>query len=493
MLIWRISVYNIYYQLEEITSKDSAKFIIVYGRRRVGKTELIEQFFKYQCVLKFEGIEIPKIDRRTYKQKQHYQINQCLNRLAYYLEDHSLTKVEVNTWTDFFHVLHQKAKITKKTVFYFEEVQWLSNYETDFFAELKPFWDDFWRHEKNLTLILCGSAPSFIVKQLLSDRALYGRVQEQFNLQPISLIEIKEYLKKGNKECMLAQLAVGGLIEYLKYLKGKNGNLLSQLCYNSFLPSSFFSVEQKKIFISSLSEHKYYNSIVEFLSKVKSATLQQISSAVKFSTQSGGSFTALLEDLEKCGFIEKYAPFHKDEQSKLSRYCIIDEYLQWYYKFIRPIQKEIDSGKFINNPIAAINKRSFETILGFSFERWCRKNAHIFAKILGFSGVDYKAGSYFNRNTEEHEKGFQIDLLYIIKGSKIIICEIKYYDGPIDLSVCDTIKKKVQLFQDAMPQYQNYTYETVLIATEGIKDHPKVQTTFDHIITFNEIFNDYYW
>jgi hypothetical protein len=109
----------------------------------------------------------------------------------------------------------------KEIVLYFEEVQWLANYQTDFFSELKPFWDDVWRHNHKLIVVICGSSTSFIIKNLIADRALYGRVQEEFFLKPFELGEIAEFLPKlGKKEIMTAQLCVGGIPEYLGRVKG---------------------------------------------------------------------------------------------------------------------------------------------------------------------------------------------------------------------------------------------------------------------------------
>ena len=159
--------------------------------------------------------------------------------------------------------------------------------------------------------------------------------------------------------------------------------------------------------------------------------------------------------------------------------------MQWYYKFLNPVAKNIDRGKYTAHPLGGVNKRSLEVSLGFGFERWCRRNAHLFAKILGFSGVDYEAGSFFDRKSDEQEPGFQIDLMYIVRGSKIFICEIKYFDGKMGPEVGAQVKKKIQLFGQRMPKYKNYTFESVLITPEGLEDAKSPSTlhmTFDHVI-----------
>lgn len=479
-------------RLDEIRDRGKASLIVVYGRRRIGKTELIEQYFKNRRVLKFEGIELSSDDPRSGVEREKYQITQSLARLSKYLEDPILAKVDINSWTEFFELLDKTAS-KMQIVLYFEEIQWLADYQADFFSELKPFWDDHWRHNPKLTIVLCGSSTSFVMKQLLSDRALYGRVLDQFHLKPFNLLESKKFLGRvGNKEAMLAVLTVGGIPQYLSYLKG-GGSVLANLCGHSFLPSSTLLYEKDRIFVSSMSHHKHYEDILDFLSRRKHATASQITHALRGKAKSGGSLTKLFDDLLNCNFIEKHTPIHKTDNSKLVRYTISDEFLSWYYTFIQPIRKEIEGGKFSKNPADAINKRALEINLGFNFERWCFKNEHLFARILGFSGVEYESGNYFNHKTEASEPGFQIDLMYVIKGSKVVICEIKYYDGLVGNSVCDQVKKKIELFRQSMPRYKNYTFEAVLITTEGVRDKKTIELTFDRVITLDDIFDERYW
>lgn len=289
---------------------------------------------------------------------------------------------------------------------------------------------------------------------------------------------------------MLAQLTVGGICEYLQRLKGK-GTFFSRLCAQSFRPSSFFLNESQKIFVSHLSHQRHYQSVLDFLSQKKFATAQEITKAIHRSSKSGGTLTQILTELEECDFIERMTPLTKNENSKLVRYAIADEYLQWYYKFIKPQYKEIVLGRFISDPFRALNRRSFETVMGFAFERWCRQNAALFARIMGFSGVDYQSGGFFSQKTRENP-GFQIDLMYLIKGSKVVLCEIKYAEGKVGASAYNQVREKLEIFQKAMPQYKNYTFETVLITPEGLKTEG-ASLSFDKVITFDDIFDEHYW
>ena len=477
-------------KLSKIVSTNEAKIIVVYGRRRIGKTELIEQFFRKNFVWKFEGIQSKQRDRKPSSAERQYQITNSLRRFARYMENPSLAKTVCTSWTEFFEILDPIIKKLSEMVLYFEEIQWLSNYSSEFLAEMKPFWDDSWRHHKGLTVVICGSAPSFITKEIIADKALYARSIYEIHLQEFNLVEMSKFMKLGPREVMLAQLTVGGIPEYLKLLKNGRSVFLA-LCENAFLADSFFSLERDKIFISSLRGNSHYRSIVEYLSRNRYGTREQIRKAVRMKT--GGSLSILLKDLEGCGFIEIYTPLHLGADSINVRYCISDEYLQFYFKFVHPVMSRIKNREFLTDPARGLNMSSFRKSLGFSFERWCRKHNYLFAKILGFDRIEYKCGAFYNRKAAEMKEGFQIDLAYIRKDSKVLICENKYADAPVGTTAANEVQRKVNLFQISCPKYRNYTFETVLITTEGEKNALHHRDFFDHVITFEDIFDSKYW
>lgn len=475
-------------RLADIHAREESVVIVVYGRRRVGKTELIEQFFQKDKILKFEGLQPDFKNKKAAREERQVQIKECLLRLSIYFENPKLAKLALESWTEFFELLDPIVK-TQKLVVYFEEIQWLSNYASDFLASLKPFWDDSWRHNKNLRLVLCGSSPSFIMGEILSDKALYGRSLEQFHLQPFHLIEIRDFLggdKIGLREVMLATLTVGGIPEYLKKFKQK-GSVYQNLCKNSFLKDSVFSCEKDKIFVSSLSHSRNYENIINLLSQTKQASRQKI--AKSLGLKAGGYLTVFLNDLESCGFIQKYTPLYLKEESKLTRFCMADKFLQFYYSFIAPVQKDIAKGKYTQDPTRAISRQKLNIILGFSFERWCRENDHILARVMKFDQIEYQSGAFYNYKTIAVDKEFQIDLMYIRADTRIVICEIKYLLEQTPAQVAQKLAQKVNFFKDTLPKYKNYTIETALITTEGTNN----SDLYDHVVTFDDLFKREYW
>lgn len=464
-------------RLIEIQKSKSASIIVAYGRRRVGKTELLEQSFRNRHVIKFEGIE---------GKNEQAQREWVLKLLFQYTKDNSLEHMKVNTWIDVFELIADFVAQGEWTL-YFEEVQWLANYNAEFISELKYVWDNKLRFNDQLILILCGSAPSFIINKVLKSKALYNRSQFEFPVRELNLIETKQFLKKkDNREVLLAYLAVGGIPEYLKRFTNEQSVFVT-LCKESFIQGGFFAHEYQRIFTSSLSENKFYKDIIELLSKKHHATREEI---VKYTgLKSGGSLTNLLNDLELCGFITKYVPFNLKENSLLSRYMISDNYLQYYFKFIKELSSKIDNGDFNKKPLDALNIESFNKWLGFAFERFCRKYHRIIAEILGFSGVEYQSGAYFSRTADKENPGYQIDLVFERKDHVLSVCEIKYHEAEINTKVIQQMEQKLALF----PRKKHKTLQKVLICLEGADKALTNRNYFDRIITLDDLFEAKNW
>lgn len=463
--------------LGEISRQDQAAILIIYGRRRIGKTELIEQTYRCRNLIKFEGIE---------GQRQTEQMRVVMQQLAEYVQQPLLKKIQVSNWTEVFAHIYEYTKQGEWTI-YFEEVQWLADYQDQFISELKFYWDNYWRKNPDIILILCGSSPSFMINHVAHSKALYNRSQYELSLKEFNLLEAKKMLKKdSNREVMDAYLTVGGIPAYLLYLK-KDSSVLLSLCKNSFRPNGFFTNEYQRIFISSLADNPNYQKIIEYLSKNRFATRNELLSHLKIKT--GGRISELLMDLELCGFINKYTPYYLGDKTLLSRYCISDAYLQFYFKFLKPIIKNIQDGVYNEQPAKAIRIDNYYKWLGYSFERFCRRYHYIIANILRFGAVNYRSGAYFSRITEKQEKNYQIDLVFDRDDKVITVCEIKYLQSPVDVTLIAEFERKLALF----PNEKHKQIHKVLIASSGANPKLAAAGYFDDIITLDDLFSPPHW
>lgn len=185
-----------------------------------------------------------------------------------------------------------------------------------------------------------------------------------------------------------------------------------------------------------------------------------------------------------CGFIERYQPYQTESNSNLVRYSIADSYLRFYFKFIAPLFNSIQQGDYNSNPLYALNKESYQKWLGFSFERFCRKENKMIARIIGFSAVRYKSGVFFNRKTTAEDPGYQIDLMFDRADHVLTICEIKYTWSKTGTEVIDEFEKKLQKISNL----HGKTIEKVLITASGASDALINLSYFDRIITLEDIF-----
>lgn len=453
-----------------LDNSESPKILTVYGRRRVGKTELIEFAFKNQKVLKFEGLEnLP----------QEHQFSQAALELGKYFSAIPAKFLKFQHWGDFFEVLYPYVA-KGRWVIYLEELQWLSSYDSELISYLKYYWDNHFRHNPEIIIVLCGSSPSFMKNKVIKSRALYNRSLHTIALKEFTVAEAGEFLNQNFslRNVLDIYLTLGGIPEYLKYVQN-SPEIYHSLCKESFNSNGFFVYEYEKIFTSSLSDSANYKEIVQLLSHKKYSSRQEIAKGLN-QENAGGSLSKLLFDLEESGIIEKYYPFHLHTNSRTYRYTLKDSFINYYLRFIQPLRVEIESGRYDENTLNALDLNSYYQWLGYQFENFCRRNAHKIADKLGFGGIKYKSGSYFQRGTKN--QGYQIDLIFDRSDQVYTICEIKYTRQAAGVEVIDAYEKKLARF---IPQ-KSYSIQRVLISAAGVTDELKKAWAFDRILELED-------
>ncbi len=467
--------------LEEAASSGKPSLVAVYGRRRVGKTELIEQSLRTRNLLKFEGLEGGDEKR---------QMEQALYQLARYAGDSHIEKLRFTRWLELFDFLGRFVEHGVWTL-YFEEVQWLASYKDDLVSDLKHAWDNTFRRNPRIMVVLCGSAPSFMVAKVLRSHSLYGRVAKEIHLKPFTLDVTAGFLGPNRSpfDVLEAQLALGGIPEYLKLARDESSTYLS-LSKSSFVPNAYFLNECDRIFVSSLAENTHYRRIVEHLAARRSATRQEIADRCRL--KPGGTLSALLDDLEMCGFIEGVVPYDRGPRSKIVRYQIADPYLQFYYRFIAPERRAIDTGTFQDNPTAALPLHEYHQWLGYAFERWCRSEHHRIASLLGFGGVRYRSGAWIERtrptrggrgSRKEEAGGFQFDLVFDRADRVLTVCEIKHTSAPVGTQAAKEFARRVE----ALDVPKRTTVQRVLVSPAGAEPEVERGGYFDRVLNLDDL------
>lgn len=454
-------------RLQELYNRKKASIAVIYGRRRIGKSALVEFFLKDKIHLKFQGLE----GLRTPD-----QLTSFTKDLARQLKDPVLAKARFDTWEEIFDFLTDHFAGKSKIVFFIDEFQWLAAGRTELISILQKYWESKWKHQ-NIMLILCGSISSYMVKNVIKSTAFYGRIDWAYNLKGLSINDSLKILKfkRSPYEVFKYLLVLGGVPKYLENIK-HNRSFEQNMNDLFFQDDSLLRNEYEKIFYSQFKEHLNYEKIVKALEK-KSLSLEQISKLLHL--KSGGGVKSYLENLENALFITSYTPFNKGLNSKLKLYRLTDEYLRFYFKFISPNQKIIKTAKTANL-FHLLTQKNLNIWLGFAFENFCLKNAMDIAKKLGFDDKVMTYGPFFKKGDDK----FQCDLIFYRSDQTITICELKYYSEPVSTKVIAEVEKKCRL----LPVPKGFTLEKALI-TQHSPEQSVIDTEyFHHILTVEDFF-----
>lgn len=452
-------------EIQTLKNLKSPALVVLYGRRRVGKTSLIKEAFSDRSFFQFEGLE----DQSTKQQLENFK--ETLFESWPKLKDgQNLKDIKFINWR---YALRELNKVLKDgDVILFDEFQWMANNRTQLVSDLKMCWDQF-LSKKNIILILCGSIASFMKDKVVHSKALYGRCDLTINLQPFNLEEINSMLRtqngvlRSNDEIFETALCLGGIPKYLEYIVPYSSLHLA-LEHKAFHQTGELFEEYKKIFLSHFGKNSDYVKIIECLS-INAYGIERKHLAKKAKVSDGGQLTKLLNDLESASFITSQASFYRKENTREIRYLLTDNYLRFYFAFIKPnisfIQKNLKN-IFLN--ISSTPK--YYSWLGKSFENMCLTNHKRIAELLGFSAVKYNVGPYFKSTYQATEKmpktldlldtqGVQIDLVFDRADHVLTLCEIKYTSNPIGVEIIKEVQKKQEIIMNEF----NRTVEKVLI------------------------------
>jgi hypothetical protein len=266
----------------------------------------------------------------------------------------------------------------------------------------------------------------------------------------------------------------GGVPKYLEQINPNqsfNQNM-NTLCFS---PHGIMLKEVERIFYSQFREPRTYLKIINLL-KNGIFSLSEIS--LKTKIPSGGGLKQYLKNLERAEMIRSFVPFDRSGNSKFKKYTLADEFLVFFFKYIEPnlrVIKESISRRLFET----LTQNSFDTWLGFAFERFCLKHAGMLAFVMDFADDLLLASPYFKKNDER----FQIDLLYKRADHVITVCEIKHQNIKIGTHIIPEMQRKCALLK--VPR--GYALEKALISLYGPDNSLKDTGYFHHFVTLDDI------
>ncbi len=464
-------------EMQNLLTDKKSHLVMVTGRRRVGKTYLINEAYKSNMLFSFTGTKGDSME------------NQLL-KFSTKLNDYA-KKENVYSNSNWFEALHNlqlfiqgRRKTNKKLVVFFDEFPWINTENSGFVNEFGYWWNNF-AVNANIIVVISGSATTWMIKKIINNRGnLHGRVTRRIHLHPFTLHETKLFIKAknpqlSNYDILQLYMAMGGIPLYLDQIKA--GESATQSIYNiCFKKSGLLHKEFNDLFESLFDNYEKHIAVIRSLS-TKWTGLTRSEIIKKSKLTDGGSLKRVLDDLESCNFVLPVYPLQNKKKGTL--YRLADEYCRFYLEFI-----EDASISTMNNWLsfqAASN--TYKAWQGYAFESICIKHAEGIKEKLQIAGISSNVYSYFFSGTNE-VKGFQIDMLIDRNDNVINLCEIKFLNKPLTITkqLGDSMRIKRAGFIEQTGT-QKAVFNT-LITTYGINRAQYQGGEIDTDITMESIF-----
>ena len=461
--------------LSALQEKRSASLVVIRGRRRIGKSRLVEEFAKGKRFLTFAGIP-PLTDVNEQIQRDVFA-EQLGKQLG-------LAGITASDWSTLFSLLAKQTSHGPIIVL-FDEISWMGSKDPTFLGKLKNAWDLEFKKNPQLILILCGSVSTWIEENIISSTAFFGRISLLLKLDELPLHSCQELLRtkgfRGSAHEIFKVLGVtGGVPWYLEQIKPglSADDSIRDLCFRQ---DGVLFNEFERIFHDLFEKRsRVYRQIVEALT---SGPLEFNGICEALDVSKSGTLSEYLHDLEESGFIARdYTWSIKSGiSSKLSHYRLCDNYLRFYLKYVAPHQDRIKRGAFADQQIASLP--GWNSVMGLQFENLVLKNRQSIWKALKISPGDVVADNpYFQRPTSAR-KGCQIDYLIQTRFNTLFACEIKFSKNPLKSEVIAEVKDKMGAIQ--LPKQMSCW--PVLIHVNGVNDGIKDSGFFSEVIDFSSL------
>lgn len=453
-------------QLDRVMASGTSEFVVVYGRRRVGKTFLVNQYFSHDFTFKYTGLALKD------KSAQLLAFHQALN------EQGHVSYPQPRNWMEAFSALRNlidNARCKRKVVF-IDELPFMDTPRGGLIPALEHFWNDWASVRTDVVLIVCGSATSWITRKILqSHGGLHNRLTARIRLHPFSLAECREYLQQKNMgyddrtiaECYMV---MGGIPYYLSLLQ-RGLSLAQNVDRLLFSRDGDLADEYSQLFASLFAHPDGYMKVVEALSmKNKGLTKAEIVEATGL--PNSGALTDILRDLESCDFIRSYRGYGNTE--RMTIYQLMDFYTLFYHQFVKKYGRS-DKPVWMH----LMSTPRHHSWSGYAFEQLCLYHHRQIEQKLGISGIMTETFGW--SSAPNKHPGTQIDLVIRRADRMVNVCEMKYSDGPFVLTrqYEEKLRECIQLFRQE--NHIRGAVNLVMVTTYGVAD------AASHSIVWSEV------
>jgi predicted AAA+ superfamily ATPase len=448
-------------EIERHYRSDRSEFVVVYGRRRVGKTFLINQALKGRITFQHTGVS--PVDLEKGKSRKRVQ----LESFYYSLLNHGLEGFGMpRSWMEAFFQLEQllvKLDDGSRQVVFIDELPWMDTPKSGFLPAFESFWNGWCSRRDNMMLIVCGSATSWILGNLSRNRGgLYGRLTDEIKLSPFTLEECEEYfaherIEMSRYDVVQAHMVFGGIPYYLSYFEkglsferntdkllfGKNPRLKDE--FNRLFNAVFGNPDDcKKIVRLLATRHSGF-------------TREEIAKATGLPL--GGGLTDTLAALAESNFIFRFMPYGKP--GKEACYKLADNFCLFWVKYVEPNLSDVS---FMTDNITSDIMSVWR---GVAFEEVCWQHISKIKQALEIGGVKSSVSAW-NVKGDDQKDGAQIDLLIIRDDHVVNLCEMKFAGGTYAIEKDEEAKlrSRIEVLKKTLSKKQ--TVHLTLVTTYGV-------------------------
>lgn len=469
-------------EFRRLYDSGKAEFVAIYGRRRVGKTFLVDETLKGKITFRHAGLSPVE------KESKKNSLKEQLKHFYYSLQAYGLKKKKCPaTWMEAFFMLSQllESKDDGKTrqVVFLDELPWMDTPRSGFITAFEGFWNTWACHRDNLMLIVCGSANSWMLDNLVNNHGgLYGRTTYEIKLSPFNLHECEEYFKQNGfkisrYDIVQSYMVFGGIPFYLGYMD-KNLSLAQNIDNIFFKRGARLASEYDRLFSSVFANSDEIKRIVIVLAKRHSGfTRREILQQLKI--EDSGNFSKMLDALVASDFVERYIPF--GESKRNTHFRLVDPFCLFFLRFVGG-KNEIDENFWRYN----VTSPSVNSWRGFAFEGVCFRHIPQIKQALGISGVVTSQSSWSLKG-DDNIDGTQIDMLIDRNDNVVNMCEMKFYNEEftVNKQYHTVLVHRQNVLSGMMPRRK--AIHSTLITTFGLT-HNEYSGDFQQVITIDVLF-----
>ena len=438
--------------LEAAFDAKESMFVVVYGRRRVGKTYLVRETFADRLAFYATGVN---------KENRKVQLEYFYHALCKYSDSPLLMP---KSWMDAFSALMnilERSGEGKKVVF-LDELSWMNGSDNSFLTALEWFWNSWASARHDILLIGCSSATSWVVNKVFGNHGgLYGRVNLRIHLHPFTLRECELYyasreIHMSRYDQVMCYMALGGVPYYLSMLDGKC-SLAQNFDRLFFNPDGQLHDEYVNLYQAMFRCAENHLQVVSALAtKKKGLTRNEILELTGL--PNAGSASRILNDLEDSDFVRRYVAFGQKKRDEI--YQLTDAYTLFYFHFL----KNADHGDshFWEHHLGSSSLLSWA---GYAFERVCLAHCDQLKQAMGISGIAVSVSGWKSRNREHPS---QIDLVMDRADRVVSLCEMKFSQRPyaIDKQYAERLQEREWQFEEETKTRKNC--QLVMVTTYGL-------------------------